>query len=202
MTKVFLQIEYTRAGFPEDSYGFSTENRLEYGPLGISYILNNEPIAYLGDLKLEGELCFPPQENPCSAFNPSELQHMEDVQAVAQAVFTFGIFAGLAAIVIAVILWRFISIEALRLAMMQGSFLTLGLIFTIILLALTAWDTFFGGFHSIFFEEGTWQFFYSDTLIRLYPQQFWFDASLVVGGLTTLGAILILLISLRLGFAK
>jgi hypothetical protein len=39
-------------------------------------------------------------------------------------------------------------------------------------------------------------------LIRLYPQQFWFDISLVIGGLTTLGAIIILLVSLRLRSTK
>lgn len=202
MTTFFLQLEYTRSGFPEDSYGFSTADRLEYGTLGILYILNNEPINYLGDLKLEGALCYPPQDNDCSAFNQDELNHMQDVQRLARAVFSFGLFAGLAVIVIAFILWRYVSIQALRLAMMQGSLLTLGLVVTIISLAFTAWDTFFGGFHSLFFKEGTWQFFYSDTLIRLYPQQFWFDASLLIGGLTTLGAIIILLISLRLRFAK
>lgn len=202
MSPFFLKMEYTRAGFPEDSYGFTTEDRLEYGPMGILYILNNEPLEYLGDLILEGDLCYPRQDEPCSAFNSSELSHMEDVQVVALGVFNFGLIAGIAAIVVGFILWRFVSIEALRSAMMQGSFLTLGLIVTIIALAITAWDTFFGGFHSIFFEDGTWQFYYSDTLIRLYPQQFWFDISLVVGGLTTLGAILFLLISLRLGLAK
>jgi integral membrane protein (TIGR01906 family) len=199
MTPFFLQMEYTRAGFPEDGYGFSTEDRLEYGSYGILYILNNKPVEYLAELRLDGSLCFPLKDTSCAAFNPGELSHMEDVQVVAHGVFSFGLFAGMLAMVLMLILWRFISIEALRLALMQASFLTLGLIVTIIFLAMTAWDSFFGGFHSIFFEEGTWQFFYSDTLIRLYPQQFWFDASLVVGGLTTLGAIIILFISLRLG---
>lgn len=202
MNPFFLEMEYTRAGFPEDNYGFSTEDRLEYGALGILYILNNEPIEYLENLILEGDLCFPPQDSPCSAFNPNELSHMEDVQLVAKNVFRFGLFAGITTIVIMVILWRSVSIEALRLALMQASFLTLGLIVTIIFVAITAWDMFFGGFHSIFFAEGTWQFFYSDTLIRLYPQQFWFDISLMTGGLTTLGAIIILVVSLRLSSTK
>jgi uncharacterized membrane protein len=42
----------------------------------------------------------------------------------------------------------------------------------------------------MFFEAGTWQFYNSDTLIRLYPQQFWFDASLVIAAMTIGGALL------------
>jgi integral membrane protein (TIGR01906 family) len=70
--------------------------------------------------------------------------------------------------------------------------LTLGLIMTIIVLALGAWDMFFDTFHELFFEAGTWRFEFSDTLIRLFPEQFWFDASVTIGILTTIGAILIL----------
>ena len=38
--------------------------------------------------------------------------------------------------------------------------------------------SFFAGFHAIFFEGDTWQFAYSDTLIRLFPLRFWQDAFL------------------------
>ncbi|MEO0599678.1 MAG: DUF1461 domain-containing protein, partial [Chloroflexota bacterium] len=58
-----------------------------------------------------------------------------------------------------------------------------------------AWDFFFTQFHNVFFEQGTWRFYYSDTLIRLYPERFWFEASLVVGVLTVVGALVILGIS-------
>jgi integral membrane protein (TIGR01906 family) len=61
--------------------------------------------------------------------------------------------------------------------------------------AVVAWDTFFTAFHQLFFAGGTWVFAYSDTLIRLFPEQFWFDAALTVGGLTLLGALALLLLS-------
>jgi integral membrane protein (TIGR01906 family) len=198
MNNFLLQLEYTRAGFPVDEYGLTTEDRLAYGPMGIQYILNNEPIEYLGDLQLEGEKCYPVNERPCPAFNPLELQHMEDVQGVAQSLFSFGLWAGIGAVLVALALWKFVSIAALRSALLNGSSLTLGLIATIILLALTAWDAFFSGFHGLFFAEGSWQFYYSDTLIRLYPEQFWFDAALLVGVLTTVGAALLWQISFRM----
>jgi uncharacterized membrane protein len=54
----------------------------------------------------------------------------------------------------------------------------------------------------MFFAQGTWQFLYSDTLIRMFPEQFWFDAALVIGTLTSLGAIVILILSLRAGKSR
>lgn len=198
MNPAFLAFEYNRAGFPIDQYGFSVEDRLMYGPYGINYIINNEPIAYLGDLELSGDLCFPPDDRPCPAFNSQELSHMHDVQVVAQGLFTVAFWGGLITIVLGIALWRGINRNSLGIALMQGSMLTIGLIIAIVFLALMAWDAFFGGFHQIFFEDGTWQFFYSDTLIRLYPEQFWFDASLTVGILTILGAILIFGIAWRM----
>lgn len=200
MTPQFLSLEYVRPGFPEDGYGFftpvgwealTTDERFEYGKMGILYLLNNEPISYLADIQLDGENCKFPQDTPCQAFNDSELKHMEDVQVVARGLFrAWWVVAALVG-VSGVYLARFIKREALLIALMQGSFLTLGLIFGGILLAIIAWDAFFAGFHSLFFEDGTWQFYYSDTLIRLYPEQFWFDASLIIGIMTTLTALIL-----------
>jgi integral membrane protein (TIGR01906 family) len=197
MLPFFMQVEYTRPGFPPDPYGFSTEDRLQYGPLGIAYMLNREGIDFLGDQRLPGELCYPSQDDSCAMFNPLELRHMEDVKLVAQGIFVFGLGAAILALLGAAILARFAGIQALHRAIMQGGLLTIGLIVTIVLLAVTAWDLFFTAFHDVFFEPGTWQFFYSDTLIRLYPEQFWFDASLTVGVLTTIGALLLLGFSWR-----
>ena len=36
----------------------------------------------------------------------------------------------------------------------------------------------------LLFKAGTWTFLYSDTLIRLFPERFWQDTFLVVGGLS------------------
>jgi integral membrane protein (TIGR01906 family) len=196
MTTQFLNFEYNRAGFPPDNYGFSTQDRMEYGQHGILYLLNDASIDYLADRELPGALCYPPGDTDCSMFNADELSHMEDVKVVSRGAFLVGQYGAIVAITCALLLWKYVSVAALRSSLLQGSLLTLGLIATIILLAITAWDLFFATFHSFFFAEGTWRFFYSDTLIRLYPEQFWFDAALVVGGLTTLGAIIILVVAL------
>ncbi len=197
MTPAFLNFEYQRPNFSMDNYGMTVEDRMIYGPYGVRYIVNNEPVEYLADLELPATLCYPESERACNAFNSLEVSHMEDVQTVAQGLFLAGIIGTIATLISSFALVWGNGFHSLRLALLQGSTLTIGLIIAVVLLAVTAWDTFFGGFHSIFFDDGTWQFYYSDTLIRLYPEQFWFDASLLVGGLTVIGAFIILGIALR-----
>ena len=194
MTPQFLQFEYNRTGFPADFYGFTTTDRLAYGPLGVDYILNGEDIRFLANRRLPASLCYLPEANAidCPMFNELELKHMEDVKFVATAVFLAGL--GIAMFSVASVCYLLYSERQLLLlrSVMQGSLLTLSLIIAIIAVALAAWDLFFDTFHALFFEDGTWRFYYSDTLIRLYPEQFWFDASLLIGTLTTISALALL----------
>ena len=53
--------------------------------------------------------------------------------------------------------------------------LVLGVFFAI------AFDTAFAAFHAIFFKAGTWQFGPDSNLIRLFPEPFWFEVSLLAG---------------------
>ena len=62
-------------------------------------------------------------------------------------------------------------------------------------LAVLGWDRFFTGFHALFFEQGTWQFYLDDALIRLFPAQFWMDAGIAVGVIILLASLLLLLLS-------
>ncbi|RNB39115.1 DUF1461 domain-containing protein, partial [Staphylococcus aureus] len=62
-------------------------------------------------------------------------------------------------------------------------------------LAVLGWDRFFTGFHALFFEQGTWQFYLDDALIRLFPAQFWMDAGIAVGAIILLASLLLLLLS-------
>ena len=58
--------------------------------------------------------------------------------------------------------------------------------------AVLGWQQFFALFHSLFFADGSWTFRASDTLIRLYPTQFWMDAAIAVAGLALLGALAVM----------
>jgi len=186
MTPLFLQVEYTRPDFPEDYYGFSTDNRIQYAPYAIEYLLNGADISFLGDLR------FPDGKE---MYNVRELQHMRDVKLVTQAALTAGIIIGLYWLIGGTILWRFYR-NRFTIAAQNGALLTLALIASIIIISVVSWDSFFTSFHKTFFADGTWRFEYSDTLIRLFPEQFWFDAALVIGAFS-FGISILLLTLLR-----
>ncbi len=174
MTPLFLQFEYNRADFPADSFGFTREDRLMYAPYALNYLLNGAGVEYLGDLKsADGHLLYA----------ADELRHMRDVKTLTQIAFGFAFFAGLVGIADALFLWRR-SRDNLRRALFYGALVTLALIATIVIGALVDWEGFFVSFHELFFQNGTWYFPTSDTLIRLFPEQFWFDAALTIGGIT------------------
>lgn len=180
MTPLFMQFEYTRAGFPADVYGFTTEDRLKYGPIAIEYMLTDAEISLLRDIDFGDTGAF---------YTERELDHMVDVKIVTQAAFTvLSVALGVGAA--GVVLLRRDG-KALRGAIMQGAIGTLAAIIAVVFAAVVAWDFFFTLFHQLFFSEGTWIFLYSDTLIRLYPEQFWFDAALTIGVLTVGGALVL-----------
>ncbi len=185
MSETFLQLEYNRPGFPEDTFGFSTADRLEYGTYGVRYLLNDADISYLGDLELEGQ----------PAFNQRELKHMEDVKVVTQRAFQMMlIVGGLCATSTILLARRPPTRRSLRQALRWGGTLTLTLISVGLIAVVVSWGFFFDTFHALLFADGTWQFYRSDTLIRLYPEQFWFDAAVSIGFLTISGAALAIII--------
>ncbi len=180
MTPAFLTLEYTRPGFPEDSYGMTTEERLRWAPYAVNYLTSGASLDMLADLRFD---------DGSALYNASELRHMRDVQLVTQVAFAAGLALALAAGVALLVLRRAgLAGSALR----DGARLTLALIAAIIIGAVVNWNGFFTLFHELFFADGTWQFAWSDTLIRLFPEQFWFDAALAIGGFAAGTALLTL----------
>ncbi len=198
----FLRFEYHRLGFPSDSYGFSTADRLEYGPLAISYLFNSEPIDFLATLRLPLDKCWQPLPGAtdCAMFNARELTHLRDVKQIIRVAFPLGIACTILATALIVLGLSKDNYRAdIRIGLRRGCYLALALIAGLATLAVGAWDLAFDNFHEIFFAEGTWRFPYSDTLIRLYPEQLFLDAALIIALLTSLGAILILFLLARRG---
>lgn len=184
MTPLFLQIEYNRPGFPDDPYGFTRDERLFHARQMLDYLIYNQPVEAIS------ELTFPNGE---PLYNPREVRHMEDVQVVTRIAYFILFFVSLSAAMMGVYSARQEQRRvAMRIGLMQGAILTLALIGAIVVLAIFAWNLFFNSFHELLFEPGTWRFAFSDTLIRLFPEQFWFDAAIVIGGLSGLGALVIL----------
>jgi integral membrane protein (TIGR01906 family) len=178
MTPLFLQLVYNRSGFPEDYYGLTTTERLEYAPLALEYLLNDEDISFLGNRHFPDGL---------PLYNPSELRHMQDVKTVTQLAFLFAVITSIAVAITGLALLK-AAPRHLRQALFNGGWLTLAIIAAIVIVAIFNWNTFFNTFHQLFFESGTWRFAYSDTLIRLFPEEFWFEAALTIGALTVFAA--------------
>lgn len=187
MTSAFLYFEYNRPGFPDDAYGFTREDRLEYAPYALDYLVYNKNITYLSDLT------FP---DGAPLFNERELAHMEDVQTVTWIAFNSLAFGGLFFVVSIIGLWQVNPGIATNI-LGWGSLLTFAGIGVIVIVAIAAWDFFFTAFHQMFFESGTWRFYYSDTLIRLFPEQFWFDAAIFIGAFASAVAVAIGIIASR-----
>ncbi|NMR28268.1 TIGR01906 family membrane protein [Arthrobacter sp. SF27] len=177
-TPLFLWIEYHRPGFPADSFGFSTEDRMTYGSYTVDYLLNWAGPRYLGGLVgPDGE----------QLFLDSEVGHMADVKTVIMGAWIAGAVMLVLAVLAVIYLARTYP-GGIRRGLFAGSAATLILIIVLGVLGALNWQGFFTAFHGVFFADGTWTFFVDDTLIRLFPAQFWMDAGIVI-------AVLVLMVS-------
>ena len=182
LSPVFMNLEYQRPNFPEDQYGFSTEERLDFGNQTRSYLVTNANLDGLRDLKFDSG-------DPL--YVERELEHLEDVKIVLQGVFK--VFWG--AVIVLILGGVYARLRnwwiGYTLSVSKGGWLTAGLLGTILFLSIVSFRSLFTNFHRIFFEGDSWLFQYSDTLIRLFPLRFWQDVFLVFGITTLTGGILL-----------
>ncbi|MSQ05845.1 MAG: TIGR01906 family membrane protein [Dehalococcoidia bacterium] len=126
-------------------------------------------------------------------FNTREAQHMADVKRLIWGVYAVGTVSGLFLAGMACQgLRRRGRSYWLRLARLglRGGALTLLLLLAIGLFSLVAFDTLFLLFHQISFANDLWQLNpATDYLVALFPQGFWFDATLRVATLAVAGAV-------------
>jgi integral membrane protein (TIGR01906 family) len=193
---LFLWVEYNRPGFPGDGYGFSTDDRMTYGSYAVDYLSNWSGPRYLGELV---------NRSGDPLFQEGEVSHMADVKLVILSTFAGGALLILLAI-IAIIYLRRRSTGGVRRGLFAGSIVTLVIILGLGTLAALGWQQFFTEFHRIFFASGTWTFALEDTLIRLFPGQFWVDAGIVIGALVLIASVVTLVLTWptrkRRGIAK
>ena len=182
---LFLWVEYNRPGFPGDGYGFSTDDRMTYGSYAVDYLSNWAGPRYLGELV---------DRSKDQLFKTGEVSHMADVKVVILSAFGAGVVLILLSL-IAMIYLRRRSAGGIRRGLFAGSIVTLVLIIGLGVLAVLGWEQFFTEFHRLFFANGTWTFSLQDTLIRLFPGQFWVDAGIVIGALVLLASLLTLILT-------
>lgn len=177
LTPIFVNVEYYMPGFPVDEYGFTREDRLNYAPIAVEYLVNNAGIEFLGDLTF-------PDGSPL--FNERELSHMLDVKVLVQKMITAWLIICAILAVAGIWAWRGHWWTEYTQAWNSGAWYTIGLIAVIIAAVTINFNALFTTFHHVFFTGDSWLFYYSDTLIRLFPIRFWSDAFILVGGLSLL----------------
>jgi integral membrane protein (TIGR01906 family) len=181
----YPRYQYNNPNFPEDPFGFTSEERLELALVAVDYLRRPqraEEVIYL----LENQR-LPGTDRPL--YNQREIDHMIDVKHLTDGIRRLNQWVTIGLMIGTILLYigsgrRPTIFEA----MMVGGIATVALLLLIGLFMLVAWDFFFVQFHELLFPPDTWMFAQSDSLIRLFPEKFWFDLGiLITGGTLVMG---------------
>ncbi len=178
----FLAIEYNMPGFPADTYGFTLEDRIRWATPSLLYLINDRGIDYLAQLRFDSSTGAEQAGQPI--YNERELSHMKDVKDVLQVLLRSWYAVLTMLILLAVWARRADWMDVYLAGWRRGGFLMIGLLVAFGIFAVTSFWEFFSWFHSLFFTGTSWQFYFSDTLIRLFPMRFWADCFIYIGGLS------------------
>lgn len=182
LSPVFINLEYRLPNFPVDNYGISTKERLEFGNLTRRYLVTKDSLDDLRELEFD-------TGDPI--YKESELKHLEDVKIVINSVIKVFWLAVTIVVVSGVFArsqdWRKGYIQSVA----RGGWLTAGILGMILFLSIVSFQSLFTNFHRVFFEGDSWLFYYSDTLIRLFPIRFWQDGFIFFGVSTLAGGVLL-----------
>jgi len=182
LTPAFLQVEYRMPGFPADPYGFDLEERLYWSRYALDYLVSNQDVDFLTDLRFE---------DGARIFNERELQHMLDVKSVLVPAQRVGLGSWIVLIGLGAWLLIMNRADLLRGGLRRGGWLAVALVTGIAVAALSNFMWFFTVFHTFFFEGESWIFLYSDTLIRLFPVRFWQDVFIYIGTVLLVGGLIL-----------
>lgn len=144
--------------------------------------------AMLGDLFVNGDFSESLSRGG-PVLDASERSHMQDVGGLVRVLAILEV----AALVLVLLSGRWLRSERdrrgrllLRAAAGVGAgALVLAAFFAI------SFDAAFAAFHALFFKSGTWQFGPDSNLLRLFPEPFWFEVSLLAGASIILSALLV-----------
>jgi len=133
-------------------------------------------------------------------FNDREVQHMEDVQALIQ------VFLRLQIVAVAVLAIRVLtavtldrSFASMGREMLIGAALIIGLVILVGILSLADFSELWTRFHQVAFRNDMWLLDpRTDYLIMLFPEPFWFAATIRMATLVGLGTIALVVAGLAL----
>jgi integral membrane protein (TIGR01906 family) len=175
---------YNQPSVPPDRFGFTEEERLALALVAVDYLKRPEPAEQVIWMLEQQRL--PGTDQPL--YNERELDHMIDVKhltdgiARLNAVAAFIVAAGL----VFLFVWPETRPKAYK-ALMHGGIATVAVLLAIAAFIFLAWDYFFVLFHEVLFPPESWSFAYTESLIRLFPEMFWFN----LGAILSLGTLLL-----------
>ena len=160
-----VHAEYAIPGFPDDELGLDQDQRTDLAVTGIRSVRPlDEGVVLLEQARLpDGD----------AAFDERELTHMQDVRDLIGGFLVAWALALVVAVGAGAGLRRTAEPGALDRALRAGAWLTLALMALAAVTLAVSFDTFFDGFHGIFFEGDSWRFNETYTLRNLYPDFFW-----------------------------
>lgn len=180
--------EYAKADFPPDAFGWTQEQRLELGTVAVDYL--NAQGGAQEMIFMLGDQVHPGTSDPL--YTPNELSHMVDVKVRTDLIERGSWVLGI--LVVGSITWLLYKENTEKVAyraIRDGGLATFAILIVFAVMVGVFWNWFFTTFHEVLFPQGNWQFAYSSSLIRLFPDRFWFDVGvLIVGGTLLSGAVL------------
>jgi integral membrane protein (TIGR01906 family) len=133
---------------------------------------------------------------PFTLFNQKEVAHLKDVKGLIWLNYSILLGSGSYILIYFVVCLCLLDLglrRRLAVSTIFGSGLTIGLMLILGFLALFDFDRFFLQFHLISFANDLWQLDpMKDYLIMLFPQGFWYDATLFCAILTVLLAVILI----------
>jgi integral membrane protein (TIGR01906 family) len=176
-----VPFQYSLPWMPPDQFGFSKDERLQLGNLGLKAVVGVEGVSILKK---------PRFADGSQVFNDREIQHLADVAVVIRWMWPLHTFLSILFITGIIALWLLNAELTLGKALSLGSKATLFIVGFILLFAVFAWDWAFTKFHQLFFAGDSYLFYIDDTLIRLYPVEFWITCTMMIGAAVVLLALM------------
>lgn len=175
----FPRYEYAKTHFPPDpnDVPWTAEERLDLVLVAVTYLESwQSPTVALPILMTQQQ---PHTNEPL--YNQREYDHLRDVKEMTDMIRTVAFVTTICITTGILFLLRNTQTRTLAyLAVGQGGLLTLILVGSITSLILFSWGVFFYQFHALLFPAGSWSFAATDSLMRLYPETFFFDAAVVM----------------------
>ncbi len=202
----YPRYEYAKPNFPLDLEGISPataaslglvpltqDERLEVALVAVAYLESWQPAETAIVMLAEQQL----PHTGAPLYNQRELNHLVDVKRITDAIRRLALVTAVAVIGgLTFLLARPQSRRLGFLALGQGGLATVVILSGIAAFILWGWGFFFYQFHGLLFPSGTWTFTETDSLMRLYPELFFFDVAVVI----TLGACLCGILTALVGY--